>query len=130
MFMSCCHIKLWGMKLTNNSWNLIVFRSFISMKFDHFKTCKLIRSFFDIASIMCICIFCEIEQCFMSSCHICKAVRNCMTDTIYDFFFELGMKPLVHLKYGFCKKLLLYKWTSDQLNICTEVTSYKIHTLV
>ena len=50
------------------------------------------------------------------------------------------------LKYGFCKKLLRYKWTSDQLNIffltfwgqkcstgqrftCTEVTSYKIHTL-
>ena len=54
------------------------------------------------------------------------------------------------LKYGFCKKLHRYKWTSDQLNtfvltfcpdqhwsgqkvrkkfICIEVTSYKIHTL-
>ena len=56
------------------------------------------------------------------------------------------------LKYGFCKKLLQYKWTSDQLNtffqisadlekkwgqkcstgqrfIFTKVTSYKIHIL-
>ena len=63
------------------------------------------------------------------------------------------------LKYGFCKKLLRYKWNSDQLNtfgslffqisadqcwsgkkvsqkcstaqsfICTEVTSYEIHIL-
>ena len=50
------------------------------------------------------------------------------------------------LKYGFCKMLHRYKWTSDQLNvhsklvkkwwkkcstsqrfICIEVTSYKIH---
>ena len=61
------------------------------------------------------------------------------------------------LKYGFCKKLLQYKWTSEQLNtfflpfwlvccvtiqnvrkkcstgqrfICAEVTSYKIHFLI
>ena len=49
---------------------------------------------------------------------------------------------LYELKYGFCKKLLRYKWTSDQFYtfvftffpdqqkfICIEVTSYKIHTL-
>ena len=50
------------------------------------------------------------------------------------------------LKYGFCKKLLGYKWTSDQLKTfllllffqistgqrftCTFITSYEIHTLV
>ena len=44
------------------------------------------------------------------------------------------------LKYGFCKKLLRYKWTFDhwsgqkvrkkcQRFICAEVTSYKIHSL-
>ena len=42
-----------------------------------------------------------------------------------------------HLKYGFCKKLLRHKCTSDQLNTVyltsssnfVQVTSYKIHTL-
>ena len=55
--------------------------------------------------------------------------------------FHLHLFPfhflLVHLKYGFCKKLLRYKWTSDQLNpfvllfsrSAVTVTSYKIHTL-
>ena len=43
--------------------------------------------------------------------------------------YHLLCSPIIHnfrpLKYGFCKKSLLYEWTSDQLN-----TSSEIHTLV
>ena len=65
-------------------------------------------------------------------------IRICMFPTIsrYVYFFHCwkvfkawtvnkvaGFSQLTLLRYGFCKKFLWYKWTSDQLNFCPHFLS-------
>ena len=41
----------------------------------------------------------------------------------------LKLQKWLQLRYGFCKKLHQHKFSTGQRFICTDVTSYKVHTL-
>ena len=63
-------------------------------------------------------------------------LQTCISN-IFCVLWSHWRKIFLMLKYGFCKKLLRYKWTSEQWNIFSSLltgfdskTSYKIHTLV
>ena len=56
---------------------------------------------------------------------LCSRTWIFCTASISRDFFQLSV-----LKYGFLKKLFLYQWTSDQLNIFSTFLSSKLDSLV